>query len=429
MKKHVPILRPVVFVVFLVFLASSVFSANPYDDSAQILITPATTSVTNGEIRGIEFSKESPDSRAKSEAQEAYYHVYLDIQGCLDRLDRQVWRGDWESALAAIAFINKRFQKYPNIRKDLGWRLESAKALLYPTNATDLLEKKLRRLEFYLEKNDLESAANAVAHLDKECKKAPQSANSTKASYKSLRLATLAKLVAAVKHGFGRIDEKERDKASSADIMASVRWTSQWVDLLRKIGSPSSKDFIAASQKRLVKLQNTFPVSNVKVPYLSQANNAISPGSTCQNTSIAMMLRAYGWSGTPDDITSVFGRFFAQTPAGGAEVFNYFAEKAGLSIRARGGVVSYREFHQKLAKGPMIAYGYFTRDGHVVVVNGFDGQNYDVNDPGGLWNQVPYGSVDFTNGSHQKYPKGAFDEAVAYDGTVWCLEFVSQTTY
>ena len=121
----------------------------------------------------------------------------------------------------------------------------------------------------------------------------------------------------------------------------------------------------------------------IELPYLSQMNNALNPTGTCQNTCLAMLLRYYGWKGTPDDITRKWGSQVAQTPEGGAKVFNAYAEEFGLAIRALGKRAPYAEFRAALEKGhPLTVHGYFTA-GHVLIANSCDGDLYDCHDPAG----------------------------------------------
>ncbi len=168
---------------------------------------------------------------------------------------------------------------------------------------------------------------------------------------------------------------------------------------------------------------------SIKLPYFSQYKNKLYPGGTCQNTCLAMILRYYGWNGVPDDITRVWGSKTAQTPEGGAKVFNSYASKLGLKVRAKGNRAAYARFREKLGKGhPLIVHGYFTA-GHVVIANSCDGQYYDCHDPAGKWNQVYKGSYNTgVSGKNQKYRKSNFDKAVSPDGMVWWVEF-NQAAY
>ena len=162
---------------------------------------------------------------------------------------------------------------------------------------------------------------------------------------------------------------------------------------------------------------------NTDVPYFCQYNNRIEGWATCQNTSIAMMLKKHGWRGTPDDLTSRFGRFTAQSPGGLANVFNLTATAAGLSVRVTpvtNGTIS--DLRSELLAGrPVIVHGYFT-NGHVIVVTGYDGRGYYANDPAGKWNQVFRGGYPSgcygSEGKGVYYSKAAFEKAVstAMDG-------------
>lgn len=63
----------------------------------------------------------------------------------------------------------------------------------------------------------------------------------------------------------------------------------------------------------------------------------------------------------------------------------------------------------------MIVHGYFTGYGHVLVVTGFDGENYRVNDPAGEWNLEFMGgySRDDSRGNDVLYPKEEFEAAIS----------------
>ncbi len=163
-----------------------------------------------------------------------------------------------------------------------------------------------------------------------------------------------------------------------------------------------------------------FPLN---VPYFYQYNNQYYPGSSCQNTSIAMVLKHYGWQGVPDHITAQYGKDYAQSPAGLADVFNTIASRNGLSKRivpnTNGSIEGLK---RELDAGhPVIIHGYFTRSGHVVVVVGYDSSGYWVNDPAGTWSQgfksgYPNAYQESTAGKKIYYRKAAFESAVASDG-------------
>ena len=152
-------------------------------------------------------------------------------------------------------------------------------------------------------------------------------------------------------------------------------------------------------------------------PYYYQYNNALHGGSSCQNTSLAMVLQHYGVKVSPDDITSRYGKDLAQSPAGLARVFNAYASEAGIPQRMtahQDGTMD--DVDALLAEGkPVIVHGYFTA-GHVVVTLGKTDDGYVVNDPAGRWNERwkgGYGGGTATNGNNAVYDSGAFESAIA----------------
>lgn len=158
---------------------------------------------------------------------------------------------------------------------------------------------------------------------------------------------------------------------------------------------------------------------NANVAYFYQYANGLHPGASCQNTSIAMVLKTLGWSGTPDDITARYGKNRAQSPGGLASVFNELASEAGLSARliphTSGSVEAFRTLLN--AGKPTIVHGYMTGYGHVVVATKYTGSHYVVNDPAGRWSQswkggYPYG-YDASVGKGIRYSRSAFEQAVA----------------
>ena len=169
------------------------------------------------------------------------------------------------------------------------------------------------------------------------------------------------------------------------------------------------------------------------VPYFYQYYNTMNPDGSCQNTSLAMALKYYGAPVTPDQLSYRYG--VGAAAAGGLTTirdnFNSEASRFGIRMRdrtyANGSVAQLR---QLAASGkPVIVQGYFTNFGHVVVVIGYDGTNYYVHDPAGLWNQQlsPYASHSgrtSTNGMTVRYGKAVFEAAATgSDGYIWLHEF------
>ncbi len=158
--------------------------------------------------------------------------------------------------------------------------------------------------------------------------------------------------------------------------------------------------------------------SATNVPYFYQYANKLYKSSSCQNTSVAMLLKHYGVDITPDQITSRFGKDKAQSPEGLASVFNTLASEAGIPQRLRShrdGTMS--DMDRQLQAGtPTIVHGYFTSYGHVVLATGYDGSNYTVNDPAGRWSgsfKGGYSSAQSaTSGQGVRYSRSSFYSAV-----------------
>ncbi len=187
--------------------------------------------------------------------------------------------------------------------------------------------------------------------------------------------------------------------------------------LVERIGS--SSDHVENSGGSTSYIQN--------FPYFYQLYNNYNPYGSCQNTSIAMVLKYYGASVTPDQISNYWGTSYAQTVGGLNTVFNTEAAYRGVSQRVQStpyGTLS--RVNQSLAAGkPVIVQGYTTNYGHVLVLLGFDGTYYYAHDPYGQWDQVPYSSGYWNTasaGKYVKYHKNAIRDAFAPDGYVWMHE-------
>ena len=155
-----------------------------------------------------------------------------------------------------------------------------------------------------------------------------------------------------------------------------------------------------------------------EVPYFYQYDNGLYPGSTCQNTVIAMVLAAQGWSGDPDVITAYWGKDYAQTPSGFSDLLTREAAYWGLDVSSLARTnASFADLNALLDRGlPVPVHGYFTGYGHVVLVLGYDSDGYWVHDPAGAWTETfgggyPGGYAP-TAGQAIHYPRAAFEAAV-----------------
>lgn len=99
--------------------------------------------------------------------------------------------------------------------------------------------------------------------------------------------------------------------------------------------------------------------------------------------------------------------------------YDTMAIRAGSNKRAdskTNGTIT--ELRQALADGKVaIVHGWFTNPGHIMVVKGFDGTHYTVNDPFGRWNEQKWGSYNTSvYGEGQRYSKAAFEYAINDNG-------------
>lgn len=170
------------------------------------------------------------------------------------------------------------------------------------------------------------------------------------------------------------------------------------------------------------------------VPYWDQKLNAVNPYGTCSITSLAMITDFFGLTDptvlgqrTPDYLNSRFG--VLQDVASLAWGFNTIAQEKGSPIRDLGvtnGTLA--QLRQLASEGkPTIVHGWFTSPGHILVVTGYDGSHYTVNDPYGVWNLQKWGSYDTSkSGKGVRYPKAAFEYAINDNGTgndLWLHRF------
>lgn len=170
--------------------------------------------------------------------------------------------------------------------------------------------------------------------------------------------------------------------------------------------------------------QTSTPTTPEAVPYYWQLENAYDPYGTCSITSLAMVTDYYGLTSqsslgkrTPDYL---YERFTVlQDVPSLAYGFNTIAQEAGSALRDNG--VTNGTFAQLRARAsagkPTIVHGWFTSPGHIMVVTGYDGSYYTVNDPYGKWNEQKWGSYNTAiSGKGQKYSKAAFEYAINDNG-------------
>lgn len=207
-----------------------------------------------------------------------------------------------------------------------------------------------------------------------------------------------------------------------------------------KFNSPGSiytkvKVYDGNDGRFLTQRQGTYPDSiqsqvtsqpSGTVPYYNQYENYAYPGSTCNLTSVAMMLDYFGitkpgintgrWRRTPDYLISRFGGPIYDA-SGLAWAFNTIAKEKGSNVRMYTKFGTVADMRAELAKGrPIIVQGWYTRSGHVLVVISFDGTYYTCNDPAGTWNEYKYGGYINRMGKYVKYHRSNFEKASIDDG-------------
>jgi len=191
------------------------------------------------------------------------------------------------------------------------------------------------------------------------------------------------------------------------------------------------KVFTAQGGTLLTERQGTYAdevlsaTTTTGVPYYDQYDNYAYGGSTCNLTSIAMVLDYYkitkpgintgSYSRTPDYLLSVEGGP-VYSASGIDAVFNDMAVAKGSAIRSYTKLGTKYDLRNELATGrPVIVQGWYTSSGHVMVVMGFDGTYYTANDPAGKWNGSMYGTFSPYNTVSTKYGKGVKYAASNFD--------------
>lgn len=174
----------------------------------------------------------------------------------------------------------------------------------------------------------------------------------------------------------------------------------------------------------------------VQFPYYDQNDNQTDGWRACNITSIAMALDYFKivdpsktHMRTPDYLYNLYG-ISGSAPVL-ASMFNAEAAKAGSSVRdywTNTGTITQLRSIVGTAHKPVVIHGWFTPSGHVVEVIGWDGANYIVNDPDGVWDGV-YMSQNYDTsrlGKAVKYPAAAFEAAISNNGGTDLLMHVFQ---
>lgn len=133
------------------------------------------------------------------------------------------------------------------------------------------------------------------------------------------------------------------------------------------------------------------PVLNV--PYLSQTNNALNPGGSCNVTSVAMSMAWYGIKGTgngqlEDQLYSLCLNYNLDRhiPEDLVKLFSLKGLKAKATLSATA-----NDIKKSIDNGnPVVINGYFTASGHYILIIGYDDTGFIVHDPWGEWDKDGY---------------------------------------
>lgn len=167
------------------------------------------------------------------------------------------------------------------------------------------------------------------------------------------------------------------------------------------------------------------------VPYFFQYANTYEPGATCANTTMAMLLKYYGASYTPDQIYTEF-RKQSQDEFKFDTIFNTLAARAGLKqrIKVHMETGSVAEMEAELNKQhPVVIHGKFTSSGHVMLLIGNDNSYYTMNDPAGVWGQTLCDGSGYggSGGAGVRYPRGIVGKAITTPWQGSCTYFDPNT--
>lgn len=166
----------------------------------------------------------------------------------------------------------------------------------------------------------------------------------------------------------------------------------------------------------------------LKVPYLSQLDNALNPFGTCNVTSVAMCMAYFGHPVRNDQgqqLEDELNQYCLDhglsrhSPTDLKKVLEAYGYKDKFQFDAK-----WQDAKTHLAAGnPLIAHGYFTKSGHIVTVIGYNTKGFVVNDPYGEWFSSGYDNS--RSGAGLTYSYGMMERLCGSDGDLW-LHFVER---
>ena len=136
-------------------------------------------------------------------------------------------------------------------------------------------------------------------------------------------------------------------------------------------------------------------ILELKVPYLSQRDNFLHPGGTCNTTSIAMCMAYHGEpikrpdGGQLEDYLTKYclSNGLSRHSPGDLEVL---AQRHGYRPKFSA-YATWEQVKAHLHSGkPCIIHGYFTNYGHIITIIGYNEKGWIVHDPWGEWYRDGY---------------------------------------
>jgi len=157
---------------------------------------------------------------------------------------------------------------------------------------------------------------------------------------------------------------------------------------------------------------------DLNVPYLSQLDNSLNPYGSCNVTSASMIL---GWAGVPVKADSLYQEML------NTNLSRHSPYDLAVMIERKGAVDTFlanatvKNIIDHLKRGcPVIVHGYFTGFGHIIVIKGFNDDNFICHDPYGEWFYDGY-QKNTAGGYFGKNIRYSFDmiNRLCNDGGIW----------
>ncbi len=159
----------------------------------------------------------------------------------------------------------------------------------------------------------------------------------------------------------------------------------------------------------------------LNVPYFGQRDNDFRPRATCNVTAMAMVMHYYGVRAQWGQLEDELYQWCINNHGEDSHIENVVLVKMARAYGFEANFATDRtwtDIHNRLRqKQPVVVGGYFTADGHILTVIGFNSKGYIVNDP---WGDAMTG---YRSGYGRKlfYPKAYMDRMCSPEGegNIW----------